>query len=166
MIMITVGSQQFQFNRLLKAVDQQVGEGKIKDRIFAQIGASDYFPKNYDWRDYLDRDGMEQVMGKARIVITHGGTGTIIGAIKQGKKVIAVPRLKEYGEHVDNHQLQLVGQFRGMNMICECLDCDKLWKLIREVKDKEFNDYESNTDKIIKSIDSFISRSVAGKRSR
>ncbi|MFR2213953.1 MAG: glycosyltransferase [Ruminococcus sp.] len=30
-------------------------------------------------------------MGKADIVITHGGTGAIIGAVKKEKKVIAVP---------------------------------------------------------------------------
>ena len=50
-------------------------------------------------------------MEKANIVITHGGTGAIIGAVKKGKKVIAVPRLAKYGEHVDDHQLQLIKQF-------------------------------------------------------
>ena len=50
-------------------------------------------------------------MEKANIVITHGGTGAIIGAVKKGKKVIAVPRLAKYGEHVDDHQLQLIKKF-------------------------------------------------------
>lgn len=57
-----------------------------------------------------------QIMDKAEIVITHGGTGAIIGAVKKGKKVIAVPRLARYGEHVDDHQLQLVGQFKELNL--------------------------------------------------
>ena len=45
MIFITLGSQKFQFNRLLKAVDELVAAGKIKDEVFAQIGYSDYKPR-------------------------------------------------------------------------------------------------------------------------
>lgn len=56
-------------------------------------------------------DEFSNEMEKANIVITHGGTGAIIGAVKKGKKVIAVPRRAKYGEHVDDHQLQLIKQF-------------------------------------------------------
>lgn len=119
MIFITLGSQKFQFNRLLKAVDELVAAGKIKDEVFAQIGYSDYKPTNYKYEQFLDREKFSQIMDKAEIVITHGGTGAIIGAVKKGKKVIAVPRLARYGEHVDDHQLQLVGQFKELNLICE-----------------------------------------------
>ena len=125
MIFITLGSQKFQFNRLLKAVDELVAAGKIKDEVFAQIGYSDYKPTNYKYEQFLDREKFSQIMDKAEIVITHGGTGAIIGAVKKGKKVIAVPRLARYGEHVDDHQLQLVGQFKELNLICECQDCAK-----------------------------------------
>jgi UDP-N-acetylglucosamine transferase subunit ALG13 len=114
MIFITLGSQKFQFNRLLKAVDELVAAGKIKDEVFAQIGYSDYKPTNYKYEQFLDREKFSQIMDKAEIVITHGGTGAIIGAVKKGKKVIAVPRLARYGEHVDDHQLQLVGQFKDL----------------------------------------------------
>lgn len=87
MIFITLGSQKFQFNRLLKAVDELVAAGKIKDEVFAQIGYSDYKPMNYKYEQFLDREKFSQVMDKAEIVITHGGTGAIIGAVKKGKKV-------------------------------------------------------------------------------
>lgn len=42
MIFITLGSQKFQFNRLLKALDDLVEEGAIQEEVFAQIGYSDY----------------------------------------------------------------------------------------------------------------------------
>jgi len=92
MIFITLGSQKFQFNRLLKAVDEQVAAGKITDEIFAQIGASDYKPRNYKYKNFLNRDEFAEWISRADIVITHGGTGAIIGAVKNGKRVIAVPR--------------------------------------------------------------------------
>ena len=158
MIFITLGSQEFQFNRLLAAVDEQVAAGKIKDEIFAQTGVSDYKPQHFPYKDFLDRDEFSEWQGKAEIEITHGGTGSIVGAVKKGKKVIAVPRLAKYGEHVDDHQLELISQFKEMNLIYECQDCDELWKAIAIVKETEYSSYQSNTGKIIESIEAFITR--------
>ena len=95
-------------------------------------------------------------MDKEAIVINNGGTGAIIGAVKKGTKVIAVPRLARYGEHVDDHQLQLVGQFKELNLICECQDCAKLEEAMRTVKSTTYNQYQSNTQVIIDDITKFI----------
>ncbi|SCP96237.1 PssE/Cps14G family polysaccharide biosynthesis glycosyltransferase [Anaerobium acetethylicum] len=151
MIFITLGSQKFQFNRLLKAVD----ELKTDEEIFAQIGYSDYKPVNYKYKEFLDRDEFADVMSKSDIVITHGGTGAIIGAVKKGKKVIAVPRLAKYGEHVDDHQIQLIGQFKELGLIYACEDMN-LQKALDVVKKTEYNEYKSNTQTIIKSLEEFI----------
>lgn len=151
MIFITLGSQKFQFNRLLKAVD----EIDVDEDVFAQIGYSDYKPQHYKYKEFLDRDEFENVMSKADIVITHGGTGAIIEAVKKGKKVIAVPRLKQYGEHVDDHQIQLIGQFRNLELIYACEDMD-LEKALGTVKETEYKSYQSNTERIIKSIERFL----------
>lgn len=153
MIFVTVGSQKFQFNRLLEAVDHL----NVDEEIFAQIGYSDYKPKNYQYKKFLDRDGFAQIMDKADIVITHGGTGAIIGAVKKGKKVIAVPRLARYGEHVDDHQLQLIEQFKESNLICACYDMN-LKKALLEVKNTDYMKYKSNTQTIIDSLVEFIER--------
>lgn len=156
MIFITLGSQKFQFNRLLKAMDQLVEQGKIIEEVFAQTGYSDYKPKNYAFKPFLDRDEFAKITERADIVVTHGGTGAIIGAVKKGKKVIAVPRLAKYGEHVDDHQLQLVGQFQELNLIYECDDCQQLGEAITNIKDMKFNVYISNTGTIIDSIEKFL----------
>lgn len=154
MIFVTLGSQKFQFNRLLKAIDEQL---TVHKEIFAQIGYSDYKPQNYRYKEFLDRDEFSNVMDKADIVITHGGTGAIIGAIKKGKKVIAVPRLRKYGEHVDDHQIQLIRQFKNLNLIYACEDMD-LKKAIEIVKRTEYQVYISNTEKIIKNLEEFIQK--------
>ncbi|RJW76697.1 MULTISPECIES: PssE/Cps14G family polysaccharide biosynthesis glycosyltransferase [Coprococcus] len=156
-IFITLGSQKFQFNRLLKAVDE-LCEKEIVDAagVFAQIGYSDYLPRKYSYKKFLDRDEFSKEMGKADIVITHGGTGAIIGAVKKGKKVIAVPRLVKYGEHVDDHQLQLIKQFDELNLICPCRDTNKLSDALDTVQKASYNGYESNTSNIISSIEEYI----------
>lgn len=156
MIFITLGSQKFQFNRLLKAVDKLIEKGVVIDEVFAQSGYSDYEPKHYQYRKFLDRDEFTEMEAKADIVITHGGTGAIIGAVKKGKKVIAVPRLAKYGEHVDDHQFQLIDQFKNQNLICGINDCDEIERALKYVNEHEFDCYQSNTQTIINSIDRYI----------
>lgn len=156
-IFITLGSQKFQFNRLLEAVDELCEKGKVNaEDVFAQIGYSDYLPKNFNYKKFLDRDEFSKEIGKADIVITHGGTGAIIGAVKKGKKVIAVPRRAKYGEHVDDHQLQLIKQFDDLNLICSCQDADKLEDALNIVRRTSYNSYKSNTSNIISSIEEYI----------
>ncbi|MEE1008108.1 MAG: PssE/Cps14G family polysaccharide biosynthesis glycosyltransferase [Agathobacter sp.] len=156
MIFITTGSQKFQFNRLLKKVDELIADGTIKDKVFAQSGYSDYKPVNYEYKDFMSRDEFAKKMGESTIVITHGGTGAIIGAVKKGKKVIAVPRLAKFGEHVDDHQLQLLTQFDEMNIICSCYDIEDLAGYITKIDSMEFNSYKSNTQVIMDDIEQFL----------
>lgn len=160
MIFIIVGSQKFQFNRLLKTVDDLMGDGSLSDTVFAQSGYSDYKPHNYQFKQFLDRDEFAEYEAEADIVITHGGTGAIIGAVKKGKKVIAIPRLAKYGEHVDNHQLQIIEQFREQNLICGLDDVNQLKDAIEYVKTHKFDNYSSNTAVIIESIERYIETAV------
>lgn len=156
MIFITLGSQKFQFNRLLQAVDELIAKGSIDDEVFAQIGYSDYMPQNYEYKQFLDREEFAEWEGKCDTLITHGGTGAIIGAVKKGKKVIAIPRLKKYGEHVDNHQIELISQFKGQNLICGLDDCSQLEETLDYIKTHKFDTYVSNTQIIIDSIEKYI----------
>lgn len=156
MIFVTLGSQKFQFNRLLKELDRLVAENKIQDKLFAQIGYSDYKPQHHEYKDFLDRDEFKKIMGECDTVIAHGGTGAIITAVKQGKKVIAIPRLAKYGEHVDDHQIQLVDEFKELNLIEPVYDEKDLERAINEIKTKTFNEYVSNTENIIDDIEGFI----------
>ena len=158
MIFVTLGSQKFQFNRLLEKVDELIAQRVINDEVFAQTGYSDYTPKNYDYKQFLDREEFLAIEAKANIVITHGGTGAIIGAVKEGKKVIAVPRLAKYGEHVDDHQIQLIKQFDRMGIIEACYEVEKLEEAYKKSKVTEYNRYISNTAKIIESIERFIEK--------
>ncbi len=155
-IFIILGSQKFQFNRLLKMVDDLIIQGVIQDEVFAQSGYSDYIPKCYAYRQFLDREEFAQIESNADIIITHGGTGAIIGAIKNGKKVIAVPRLAKYGEHVDDHQLQLIAQFRNQNLILEINNCRELEEALKSINKITFNNYQSNTKKYLEYIKQYI----------
>ncbi|MCI6204505.1 MAG: beta(1,3)galactosyltransferase EpsH [Lachnospiraceae bacterium] len=156
MIFITLGSQKFQFDRLLKEVDRLIADGVIQEKVFAQIGASEYLPQNYTYERFLDRQRFAKIMDQCDSVITHGGTGVIIGAVKKGKKVIAVPRLAKYGEHVDDHQLQLLHQFDDLQLICACYDVEQLGECYKNLQNMHFRPYVSNTSVVIASIDEYL----------
>lgn len=161
MIFVTTGSQKFQFNRLLREVDELVEKKVIRESVFAQIGYSDYRPANYAYTDFLNQQEFVEKLIGCDMVITHGGTGVIIRAVKNGKKVIAVPRLVKFGEHVDDHQIQLLSQFEGMNLICACYDISTLGNCILSAKEHMFGHYVSNTQNIIRDIEDFIDGSVS-----
>lgn len=129
-----VGSRDYQFNRLLKALDELVAEGKLKDEIVAQTGLSEYEPKHYTWYRYLDQDVFKDYQRRADLIISHGGTGALVGALKMGKQVIAVPRLAQYGEHIDDHQTQVCGALAGEGYLRQVLDMKDLGDVIAECK--------------------------------
>lgn len=156
MIFITVGSQKFQFNRLLEQIDLLIENKIIKEEVFAQIGSSDYIPKNYKYKDFITQEEFIDYMSKCNYVITHAGTGAIINALKNDKKVIAIPRLSKYGEHVDDHQIQLIDEFKELNFIEPVYEIDELESAIKSIKKKKYNKYVSNTDTIINDIEKFI----------
>lgn len=158
MIFITLGSQKFQFNRLLIAIDKLIEDNIIKDKVFAQIGYSDYRPQNYEYKDFLDRNEFINMENNADIIVTHGGTGAIIGALKKGKKVIGVPRLSAYGEHVDDHQLQIVEEFTRQRLIYGVYDYDELSSVINNINNMQFEQFKSNTQIIINDINSILEK--------
>ena len=146
MIFVTVGSQKFQFNALLEAVDSLVASGAAEGGAFAQTGACTYEPIRMEHIAFLDREGFQRRMAASDIVITHGGAGAIVGAVKAGKEVIAVPRRAERGEHVDDHQIEIVGQFGEMGLIEPCMNPADLPAAYERVLTGEYLAYASNTD--------------------
>ena len=156
MIFITVGSRNFQFDRLLEAIDLAIENGEITDKVFAQVGKSKYKIKNFDSVDFLDRDKFNEMIDKSDLVLTHGGTGVIINSLKKGKKVLAVPRLSKYNEAVDDHQVELVRAFEKNDMVVACYDCNQIVNSINLAMNKNAKIFNSNTINIMTSIEDFI----------
>ena len=156
MIFITLGSQKFQFNRMLIEIDKLIEEKKITDDVFAQIGASDYKPKNFKYKNFLTQDEFKEYMKSANLVITHAGTGAIVTALKNDKLVIAIPRLAKFGEHVDDHQLQIIDEFKELNFIEPVYNIEQLADALELVKKNKYNKYISNTQRFIDDIEKYI----------
>lgn len=161
MIFITLGTQKFQFDRLLQYVDQQIENGKIKEEVYAQIGNSTYIPKKYKYKEFMDKSEFEENIRKSSLVITHSGVGTIITALNMDKPIIVVPRLSKYNEHVDDHQLQIADSFSKKNfIISNGEDINNLITNIKKTKKMKFKKYKSSNKNIQKIIIDFIEKEV------
>lgn len=156
-IFVTLGTQKFQFDRLLKEIDKLVEKGKIeKENLLVQCVYSEYIPSNFEMFAMKTQNEIEEIMKNVDLVITHSGTGSIITSLKLGKKIIIVPRLKKYKEHVDNHQVELADVFKETVNAIVVEDMDKLEMAIEESKTHKFNKWESNNNEIKYSIDKDI----------
>lgn len=126
MIFVTVGGRPYPFDRLFRKLDELVANGTIKERIFAQIGTSKYIPSNYNYTDFVTQEEFAQRINESSIVISHGASGSIMKALSAKKKVIAVTRLEKYGEHIDNHQIQINKAFGDNHYVVPVLDIENL----------------------------------------
>lgn len=155
-VFVAVGSRNFQFDRLLSAIDDAIESGDIYGSVFAQIGASNYMPKHYRFEPFLSHDEFEKYLTNCDVLITHGGTGAIVTASKLGKKIIAVPRLCQYGEAVDNHQMQIVSQFETAGFVESCIEPSGIGTAFKTAIAKQYGNYASNTNKIIDDLREFL----------
>ena len=156
MIFVCIGSRQYQFNRLLKKLDELVAEGQIADEVVAQIGQSEYEPQNYKWVRYLDKNEFDRYRQEADLIISHGGTGALIGALKLEKQVIAVPRFAQYGEHIDDHQTQITGVLAAEGYLREVQDMEELGAAIRLAYEDPIRKKYDKPSNVIAIIEDFI----------
>jgi len=131
MIFITVGTEKFPFDRLLKAVDEALKNKKIQEEIFAQIGNSNYRPQLFLYKEYIDFDEMVKFINQSDIVVGHAGIGTTLLCLNLGKIPILFPRNATLGEHLDNHQIEFA---RRMDMLNKVLVAYTEKELIYKIK--------------------------------
>ena len=152
MILVTLGTQKQPFTRLL----EQIERSKIEEEIIVQAGHTRFESEKMQIFDFIDYGEMEKLIEKADLIITHGGTGSIVGALKKRKKVIACARLKKYGEHVDDHQKQIVNTFSEVGYILRLEENENLDHLVKRIKDQKMEIFHSNTENFIKQLKEII----------
>lgn len=156
MILVLLGTQNNSFHRLLEEIDRNIQDGTIDEDVIVQAGYTKYESENMKVFDLIPREELAKFQEDANLIITHGGVGSIVSSIEKGKKVIAVPRLHEYEEHVNNHQLEIVGDFNSKGYIIGIEKVEDLKQAIIKSKDFEPNKYEPNNKRMIKIIEDFI----------
>lgn len=128
MILVITGTHEQQFDRLMRAVES-LPSG---EEIVVQTGHCTVTPANARAHGFLPFEEVMRLMREARVVVTHAGTGTVMSALEAGKTPVVAARLKKYGEHVDDHQLDLVQSLADIGLIVPFNDGDNLAAKISE----------------------------------
>lgn len=153
MILVTLGTQDKKFYRLLEAIEKQIKLKNITDEVIVQAGcSSDFKSENMKIFDLISIDEFNSLLEKCDLLIAHGGVGSIVSGLKNGKKVIAAARLSQYKEHVNDHQLQIVDNFSSAGYILKLDDFDKLDEVLEKAKTFTPKAYKSNTSNFIELI--------------
>ncbi len=158
MIFVTLGTQDKQFNRLASHISLLVSNKKIKEEVVIQAGCTKVSNKDIKVFKQLSYEEMLNYFKKCDIVITHGGVGSITDALLLGKKVIAVPRKKEYKEAVNNHQEEIIDAFVKEGFLLKAETEEELEEKINEIRKFKPKKYISNTDNFIKKLESYMDK--------
>ena len=156
MVFVPLGTQDKSFVRLLAKIDSAIDEGIITDKVIVQAGYTKKKTKNMEIFDLLDRDEFADYIKKCDVLITHGGVGSIIAGLKNNKKVIAVPRLAKYKEHVNDHQIQIIENFNDHGYIIGLDENIDFKDAFNRLKKFTPNKYKSNTENMIKLVEDVI----------
>ena len=132
MIFVTVGACDLQFDRLVKAVEALSGAGVFKEEVFLQIGHSVAPKAPLNFARFLSFKRMNEYAEQARVVVCQGGPGSIMLALTRRKVPIVVPRRKEFGEQVDDHQVLFTRKLDGEKRILAVYDTAQLGDALRD----------------------------------
>ena len=156
MILVMLGTQNNSFCRLLEEIDNLIEKGIIEEEVIVQAGYTKYESEKMEIFSLTSQEELEKLVEKADLIITHGGVGSILLSLKKGKKVIAIPRLHEYQEHVNNHQREIVETFNKKGYIIGVQNVKDLEGALKRVKNFKPQKYHSNNQKMLNIIENFI----------
>ena len=131
MILVTVGTNEARFDRLLEALED-LPEGTD---LFVQHGPSPIRPAGATCTDYLGFDELVEKMREARAVVTHAGVGSVLTALLNGTRPIVVPRLQRFGEAVDDHQLHFGRRAESAGFVSLVEDTAELARVIERYEE-------------------------------
>jgi UDP-N-acetylglucosamine transferase subunit ALG13 len=156
MIFVALGTQDKSFERLLKAIQKQITLGNIKEKVIVQAGYTKFNSPDMEIFDLVSMEDFNRYMDECDLLITHGGVGAITDGLRRGKKVIAAARLKEYGEHTNDHQLQIIEAFSNNGLILELKNFDDLDKVLNKAKSFKPKKFILNNENFVLKLKNYI----------
>src|SRR5581483_10386184 len=136
LLFATVGVT-FPFDRLVEMVAKLKEEGEIYEDVVFQTGIGGLAPPGLPSFETLPYEQVKSYLREADIVVCHGGTGSVITALREGCRTIVVPRRLEKGEHYDNHQHEITNAFAARGLITPANSTDELAMALKTARSLE-----------------------------
>jgi UDP-N-acetylglucosamine transferase subunit ALG13 len=136
LLFATVGAT-LPFDRLVNSVAALKAQGLIRERVIAQVGIGGAAPEGLEVVETLPFEEMQRLLRDADLVVCHGGTGSLITALREGCRTVAMPRLFELGEHYDDHQAEITEAFANRGLIGVAKSEEELAEALLKVRERE-----------------------------
>lgn len=115
--LLVVGTHTAPFDRLVRMVADAVGAGVLPAPVLAQVGPSRVEIPGVEVHEFLAPEAMAAAIARAEVIVSHGGAGSLSGALRTGHRPIVLGRAKAFGEHFDDHQRQLMGKLAASGLV-------------------------------------------------
>lgn len=138
MVFVTVGNATQGFKRLLDAVEHLADEGFFKeDPVLIQSGNNpDFRPHRCQHVPFFSMEEFQLMIHKAGLIISHAGAGTLLHVLQAGQISVVMPRRKQYGELVDDHQVELVRRLAAERRVIAAYEPEDLRAGILEARNR------------------------------
>ena len=115
LILVTMGTNDYPFNRLYNAIQQDPLYHDPRCEWFVQYGSCEGIkPPAYGVAEPLiSRSEMEDMVRRSALVISHCGIGSLNLMLKYRKRTIFMPRVSAHNEFSDDHQLQIAREIKN-----------------------------------------------------
>lgn len=146
------------FDRLVEMVADVKARGEIPEDVLLQVGQGGVTPTGLEAVESLSFDTMQSTLRDADLVICHGGTGSLITALRQGCRVVAVPRLFSKGEVYDDHQAEITEAFAKRGLIAVANTADELSEALKIVRARPPRSATSDPAELIKHLNRLLAQ--------
>lgn len=151
-LFVPLGTQKFPFTRLVEILNKLVNEGIYSsEEIVMQASVYEVEPL---FRHYnlIPNEEFNAYINNAEVVITHSGVNSIISCMNLRKNLIIVPRMKCYGEHVDDHQLEIAELMESKFDVIVVRDMSDLQQAIDKAKTHKYKSWSSKNSELIEAV--------------
>jgi len=148
MIFVTVGTTAF--DALVRGMDELAPD--LGERVICQIGSGSYIPRQCDWFRFAP--SLLELFQRARLVVSHGGQGSIMEAVRSGKPLVGVSN----PDRIDRHQDDILGRLEADQFLIWCRSLDELGDCLARAGSATFQAYSEPPCRIHLVIAEFLAQ--------
>jgi UDP-N-acetylglucosamine transferase subunit ALG13 len=124
-VVVTVGTNEsYGFRRLIEALLRVIPS---QSEVLWQTGTTDVTGLGITGHARVPAADLARAIAEADLVISHAGMGSALTVLEAGRTPLLVPRLRRFGEHVDDHQVPTAEELarRGLCLARAATDVDE-----------------------------------------
>jgi beta-1,4-N-acetylglucosaminyltransferase len=146
MIFVTVGTTAF--DALVRRMDELAPD--LGEEVICQIGGGSYAPR--DCHSFRYAPSLADWFQAARLVVSHGGQGSILEALRSGKPLVGVAN----PDRRDRHQDDILGRFEADQHLIWCRSLGDLGACLARASSATFTAYAEPPCRIHLVISEFL----------